>query len=217
MELIAMLWDFAVHLDRHLAEFVAQHGFWVYGLLFLIVFCETGLVVTPFLPGDSLLFVVGALAAVGSMDLRVVMVVLVCAALLGDNLNYWFGRWLGPRVFRSSQARWLNHRHLEHTQAFYARHGGKTVVIARFVPIVRTFAPFVAGVGRMHYARFLAFSVGGALLWVVSLSTLGYFFGNLPIVKRNLTAAIMVIIALSLVPLGVEWLRHRRAALPARR
>jgi membrane-associated protein len=217
MELIAMLWDFAVHLDRHLAEFVAQYGLWVYGLLFLIVFCETGLVVTPFLPGDSLLFVVGALAAVGSMDLRVVMAVLVCAALLGDNLNYWFGRWLGPRVFRSSETRWLNQRHLEQTQAFYARHGGKTVVIARFVPIVRTFAPFVAGVGRMHYARFLGFSIGGALLWVVSLSTLGYFFGNLPIVKRNLTAAIMLIIALSLVPLGFEWLRHRRAALVARR
>jgi membrane-associated protein len=217
MELIALLWDFAVHLDRHLAEFVAQYGPWVYGLLFLIVFCETGLVVTPFLPGDSLLFVVGALAAVGSMDLRVVMAVLVCAALCGDNLNYWFGRWLGPRVFRSSEARWLNHRYLEQTQAFYARHGGKTVVIARFVPIVRTFAPFVAGVGRMHYARFLGFSIAGALLWVVSLSTLGYFFGNLPIVKRNLTAAIMLIIALSLVPLGFEWLRQRRAALVARR
>jgi len=217
MELIALLWDFAVHLDRHLAEFVAQHGVWVYGLLFLIVFCETGLVVTPFLPGDSLLFVVGALAAVGAMDLRIVMVVLVCAALLGDNVNYWFGRWLGPRVFRSSEARWLNHRHLEHTQAFYARHGGKTVVIARFVPIVRTFAPFVAGVGRMHYARFLGFSIGGALLWVLSLSTLGYFFGNLPIVKSNLTAAIILIIALSLVPLGLEWLRHRRAALVTRR
>lgn len=210
MELIALLWDFAVHLDRHLAEFVAQYGLWVYGLLFLIVFCETGLVVTPFLPGDSLLFVVGALAAVGAMDLRVVMAVLVCAALLGDNLNYWFGRWLGPRVFRSSEARWLNHRHLEQTQAFYARHGGKTVVIARFVPIVRTFAPFVAGVGRMHYARFLGFSIGGALLWVASLTVAGYFFGNLPVVKDNLTLAILAVIALSLVPIAIAWLRQRR-------
>jgi len=217
MELIALLWDFVTRLDQHLAAFVAQYGIWVYGLLFLIVFCETGLVVTPFLPGDSLLFVVGALAAVGSMDLRLVMAVLICAALAGDNLNYWFGRWLGPRVFRSDQARWLNHRHLERTQEFYARHGGKTVVIARFVPIVRTFAPFVAGVGRMRYARFLSFSIGGAVFWVTSLTTLGYFFGNLPIVKSNLTAAILLIIALSLVPLGLEWLRHRRAALLARR
>lgn len=212
-----MLWDFLVHLDRHLAAFVAQYGTWVYALLFLIVFCETGLVVMPFLPGDSLLFVVGALAAVGGMDLRIVMVLLVCAALLGDNVNYAFGRWLGPRVFRSSEARWLNHRHLERTQAFYARHGGKTLVIARFMPFVRTFAPFVAGVGRMRYARFLAFCVSGALLWVVSLTLLGYFFGNLPVVKKNFTAAIMLIIAASLVPIGVEWLRHRRSALVARR
>ncbi len=212
-----MLWDFLVHLDRHLAAFVAQYGTWVYALLFLIVFCETGLVVAPFLPGDSLLFVVGALAAVGGMDVRIVMVLLVCAALLGDNVNYAFGRWLGPRVFRSSEARWLNHRHLERTQAFYARHGGKTLVIARFVPFVRTFAPFVAGVGRMRYARFLAFCVSGALLWVVSLTLLGYFFGNLPVVKKNFTAAIMLIIAASLMPIGVEWLRHRRSALVARR
>lgn len=212
-----MLWDFLVHLDRHLAAFVTQYGTWVYALLFLIVFCETGLVVMPFLPGDSLLFVVGALAAVGGMDLRIVIVLLVCAALLGDNVNYGFGRWLGPRVFRSSEARWLNHRHLERTQAFYARHGGKTLVIARFMPFVRTFAPFVAGVGRMRYARFLAFCVAGALLWVVSLTLLGYFFGNLPVVKKNFTAAIMLIIAASLMPIGVEWLRHRRSALVARR
>ena len=217
MELLALLWDFVVHLDRHLAAFVAQYGVWVYGLLFLIVFCETGLVVTPFLPGDSLLFVVGALAASGAMELQIVMVVLVCAALLGDNVNYWFGRWLGPRVFRSNEARWLNHRHLERTQAFYARHGGKTIIIARFVPIVRTFAPFVAGVGRMPYPRFIGFSVSGALLWVISLTLLGYFFGNLPLVKQNLTAALMLIIAASLLPIGIEWLRHRRAAPAARR
>jgi membrane-associated protein len=217
MELITLLWDFVTRLDQHLAAFVAQYGVWVYGLLFLIVFCETGLVVTPFLPGDSLLFVVGALAGAGSMDLGVVMPVLIAAALIGDNTNYWFGRWLGPRVFRSSEARWLNHRHLERTQSFYERHGGKTVVIARFVPIVRTFAPFVAGVGRMRYLRFLTFSIGGALLWVASLTTLGYFFGNLPLVKQNLIAAILLVIVLSLVPLGVEWLRQRRAALLARR
>ena len=212
-----MAWDFLVHLDRHLAAFIVQHGVWVYALLFVIVFCETGLVVTPFLPGDSLLFVVGALAAVGGMDLRVVMAVLVCAALMGDNVNYWFGRWLGPRVFRSSEARWLNHRHLERTQAFYERHGGKTIIIARFVPIVRTYVPFVAGVGRMRYARFLGFSIGGALFWVISLTLLGYFFGNIPIVRQNLTAAIMLIIIASVMPIAFEWLRHRREAVEARR
>jgi len=162
MELVAALWDFALHLDRHLAAFVAQHGTWVYVLLFAIVFCETGLVVTPFLPGDSLLFVVGTLAAAGGMDITTVMTVLICAALCGDNVNYWIGRWVGPHVFHYERSRWLNPRHLERTHAFYARHGGKTIVIARFVPIVRTYVPFVAGIGAMPYARFLTFSVGGA-------------------------------------------------------
>ncbi len=205
------LWDFAVHLDAHLADFVTAYGAWVYALLFLIVFCETGLVVTPFLPGDSLLFVVGALAAAGGMDIAVVMLVLISAALCGDNVNYFFGRWAGPRVFQVREARWLNHRHLERSQAFYARHGGKTVVMARFVPIVRTFAPFVAGVGRMFYPRFLAFSVGGAILWVVSLCLAGYYFGNIPIVKKNLTVVIMGIIVLSVLPVALSWWNSRTA------
>jgi len=212
MELLATLWDFAVHLDAHLAAFIAEHGTWVYALLFAIIFCETGLVVTPFLPGDSLLFVVGALAAAGGMDIKLVMALLVIAALSGDNVNYWIGRWAGPKVFHAEDSRWLNRRHLERTHAFYERHGGKAIIIARFVPIVRTYVPFVAGIGTMPYARFLAFSVAGALLWVVSLSLAGYWFGNIPLVKDNLAVAIMVIVALSVLPIAVEFLRARRRA-----
>jgi membrane-associated protein len=215
MELVATLWDFAVHLDAHLAAFIARHGTWVYVLLFVIVFCETGLVVTPFLPGDSLLFVVGTLAAAGGMDIGLVMALLVAAALSGDNVNYWIGRWTGPRVFRQEDARWFNRRHLERTHAFYERHGGKAIIIARFVPIVRTYVPFVAGIGTMPYARFIGYSVAGALLWVVSLCLAGYWFGNIPVVKENLAAVIVVIIALSLVPIAVEFLRaHARRAAP---
>jgi membrane-associated protein len=210
MELLAALWDFVMHLDAHLATFVAEHGAWVYALLFVIVFCETGLVVTPFLPGDSLLFVVGALAAAGGMDIVLVVALLVSAALCGDNVNYWIGRWAGPKVFRQEDARWFNRRHLERTHAFYERYGGKAIVIARFVPIVRTYVPFVAGIGTMPYLRFLAFSVAGALLWVVSLCLAGYWFGNLPLVKDNLGAMIVVIIAISVTPIAAGFLRARR-------
>jgi membrane-associated protein len=212
MELLVTLWDFVMHLDAHLASFVAEHGAWVYALLFVIVFCETGLVVTPFLPGDSLLFVVGALAAAGGMDIVLVMALLVSAALCGDNVNYWIGRWAGPKVFRQEDARWFNRRHLERTHAFYERYGGKAIVIARFVPIVRTYVPFVAGIGTMPYLRFLAFSMGGALLWVVSLCLAGYWFGNLALVKDNLGAMILVIFAISVTPIAVEYLRARRRA-----
>lgn len=218
MELIAFAWDFLVHLDRHLAAFLAQYGTWVYVLLFMIVFCETGFVVTPFLPGDSLLFVVGALAATGGLSLGFVMVLLVCAALLGDNANYWAGRWLGPRVFRWEDSIFFSRKHLDRTHAFYEKHGGKTIVIARFMPFVRTFAPFVAGVGRMPYARYIGFCIAGALLWVASLTLLGYFFGNIPVVKRNFTLVIFGIIGVSLLPMVFEYLRARRAArtqLPA--
>ncbi|HEX5612262.1 MAG TPA: DedA family protein [Burkholderiales bacterium] len=210
MEIVAALWDLAVHLDRHLAAFVAQHGVWVYALLFVIVFCETGLVVTPFLPGDSLLFVTGALAAAGGMDIGTVMAVLILAALCGDNVNYWIGRWVGPRIFKVRESRWLNPKHLERTHAFYERHGGKTIILARFVPIVRTYVPFVAGLGAMPYLRFLAFSVVGALVWVFSLCIAGYFFGNLPIVKNNLTVVILLIVLLSISPGIVAWLRRKR-------
>ena len=205
MELLAWFWDLAVHLDVHLAAFVQDHGVWVYGLLFGIVFCETGLVVTPFLPGDSLLFVAGAVAAAGGMDIVLVMATLLAAALCGDNVNYWIGRTLGLRVF----SRLINPAHLKRTHEFYERHGGKTIVIARFVPIVRTYVPFVAGLGTMPYLRYLAFCVAGALLWVVSLCLAGYWFGNLPAVKENLTIVILAIVAISVSPGVVAWLRSR--------
>jgi membrane-associated protein len=210
MELAATLWDFFLHLDDHLAAFVAQHGAWVYALLFAIVFCETGLVVTPFLPGDSLLFVVGTLAAAGGMDIRLVMALLIAAALCGDNVNYWIGRWAGPKVFRQEDSRWFNRRHLEHTHAFYERHGGQAIILARFVPIVRTYVPFVAGIGTMPYARFLGFSIVGALAWVLSLCLAGYWFGNIPAVKDNLGAVIVAIVILSVMPMAVAYLRARR-------
>ena len=209
MELIAFVWDLLVHLDRHLAALLQEYGIWIYALLFLIVFCETGLVVTPFLPGDSLLFVAGALWAAAGMDPRALAGTLIAAALCGDNVNYWVGRYLGPKVFRWESSRLFNRHGLDYTQAFYQRHGGKTVVIARFVPIVRTFAPFVAGIGRMRYLRFLAFSIGGAVLWVVSLVTAGYLFGNVPLVKNNLTIVIFAIVLLSVSPIAVEYLRAR--------
>jgi membrane-associated protein len=209
MELLGALWDLVVHLDAHLESFVSQHGAWVYALLFAIVFCETGLVVTPFLPGDSLLFVAGAVAVAGRMDLAAVMGALVAAALCGDNVNYWVGRLLGPRVFHHGDSRWLNPAHLRRAHDFYERHGGKTVILARFVPIVRTYAPFVAGVGAMPYLRYLAFCVAGALLWVVSLCEAGYWFGNIEIIRKNLTVAILVVVLLSISPGLVAWLRRR--------
>lgn len=209
MDIVLFLWDVAVHLDSHLASLLQQYGNWLYLLLFVIIFCETGLVVTPFLPGDSLLFVAGALWAASSMDAHVLAATLIAAAVLGDNVNYWIGRYLGPRVFRWEESRFFNRRALERTHRFYERHGGKTVIIARWLPLVRTFAPFVAGVGRMAYPKFLAFSLGGGALWVLALVYLGVFFGNLPIVKQNLTFAILVIIAVSLAPLALEFLRHR--------
>jgi membrane-associated protein len=205
MELLAWFWDLVVHLDVHLAAFVQQHGAWVYGLLFLIVFCETGLVVTPFLPGDSLLFVAGAVAAAGNMELFVVMATLVGAALCGDNVNYWIGRTLGVKVF----SRFINPAHLQRTHEFYERHGGKTIILARFVPIVRTYVPFVAGLGSMPYLRYLAFCVAGALIWVGSLCTAGYLFGNIPQVKSNLTIVILAIVAISVLPGVIAWLRNR--------
>lgn len=210
MEILLALWDLAAHVDRHLSQFLVQHGGWAYALLFAIVFCETGLVVTPFLPGDSLLFVVGTLAASGGLSLPGSAMLLVCAALCGDNVNYWIGRGLGPRVFHFPQSRWFNRRALEATHAFYERHGGKTVVIARFLPIVRTFAPFVAGIGSMHYLRFLAFSLAGALLWVGSLTLAGYYFGSIPVVRQNLSLAILAVIVLSVLPAFVGLLRQRR-------
>ena len=200
-------WDLIVHLDKHLATLLQQYGSEVYVLLFIIVFCETGLIVTPFLPGDSLLFVAGALWAVSGMDAHWLSVTLIAAALCGDNVNYWIGRYLGPKVFQWEDSRLFNRKALEATHAFYGRHGGKTIVIARFMPIIRTFVPFVAGVGKMAYGRYLMFCVAGALLWVLSLVYAGYYFGNIPFVRNNLTVVIFAIIGLSMLPPAIAFLR----------
>ncbi len=209
---LATLVDLLVHLDRHLVWVVENYGVWIYALLFLIVFCETGLVVTPFLPGDSLLFVAGTLAAAGAMDVHWVVLLLIAAAILGDTVNYWIGKAVGPRVFHEENARFFRKEYLDRTHRFYERHGGKTIVIARFVPILRTFAPFVAGIGTMEYGRFLFYNVTGAVLWVVSLTYAGYYFGNLPWVKANLTLVILGIVLLSISPGIFEYLRQRAAA-----
>lgn len=210
MELLTQLMDVVLHLDQHLQALVASHGAWIYLILFLIVFCETGLVVTPFLPGDSLLFVAGTVAAAGGMDIHLMVLLLIIAAVLGDAVNYGVGHYVGPRIFSHSESRWLNPKHLQRAHDFYEKYGGKTIIIARFVPIVRTYAPFVAGAASMTYAKFALFNVSGAVLWVVSLGYAGYFFGNLPIIKNNLTLVILGIIFLSILPGIIEILRHRK-------
>jgi membrane-associated protein len=209
MDWITNLISFVLHVDKHLLELVQNYGGWTYGILFGIVFMETGLVVTPFLPGDSLLFAAGALAGAGALEIRVLIPLLIAAAVIGDNLNYTIGRHLGPRVFHGGN-RFFKQKYLDRTHAFYERHGGKTLVLARFVPIVRTFAPFVAGIGRMRYLRFLAFSLGGGAFWVLLFTLLGYFFGGLPVVKENFSIAVLAIIGLSLLPMIVETWRARR-------
>ncbi|MCE9638312.1 MAG: DedA family protein [Planctomycetes bacterium] len=205
--------DLFLHLDKHLNEWAGQLGPWLYVVLFLIVFAETGLVVTPFLPGDSLLFAVGALAATDGSPIGYawVGVLLSIAAILGDATNYSIGRALGPKVFTSTTSRLLNREHLGKAQAFYEKHGPKTIVIARFVPIVRTFAPFVAGVGKMHYPQFALYNVGGGLLWVWSILTAGYFFGGIEIIKKNFSLVVIAIVVLSLLPVVYEWWKSRRA------
>lgn len=209
MDILAAFIDLFLHLDRHLAELLADYGNWIYLILFLIVFCETGLVVTPFLPGDSLLFMAGALAAGGGMDPAVLIASLFVAAVLGDSLNYAIGRRFGARISQWPDSRFFSRKALERTHAFYERHGGKTIVIARFMPIIRTFAPFVAGMAQMDYRRFIAFNVIGAALWVGPLIMAGYWFGNLPVIKNNLSVVIIGIIVLSLMPLVIGWLRQQ--------
>lgn len=211
MELLALFIDIVLNLDDHLQALVAAHGAWIYLILFLIVFCETGLVVTPFLPGDSLLFVAGTVAAAGGMDIHLLVVLLIIAAILGDAVNYSVGHYIGPRIFSHGESRWLNPQHLQRAHAFYEKHGGKTIIIARFVPIIRTYAPFVAGAASMTYPKFALYNVSGAVLWVVSLGYAGYFFGNIPLIKDNLTVVIIGIIILSILPGVVEILRQRNA------
>ena len=208
MGVFELLIDFILHLDTHLNDIIQSFGVWTYAILFTVIFAETGLVITPFLPGDSLLFAAGTFAALGSLNVFILWLVLFVAAVLGDTVNYWIGKKIGPRVFEQD-FRFLKREYLEQTQAFYDKHGGKTIVLARFVPIVRTFAPFVAGVGTMNYSRFLTFNVFGAFIWTALFVFLGYFFGNIPIVKENFELAIIGIILISILPMVYEWLKHR--------
>jgi membrane-associated protein len=208
MGIFQLIIDFILHIDQHLNEIIQSFGLWTYAILFLVIFAETGLVVTPFLPRDSLLFAAGTFAALGSLNVFVLWLVLFAAAVLGDTVNYWVGNKIGPRVFEQD-IRFLKREYLEQTQQFYDKHGGKTIVLARFVPIVRTFAPFVAGVGTMSYGRFLSFNVIGAFLWTALFVFLGYFFGNIPIIKENFEFAIIGIVLISVVPMIYEWLKHR--------
>src|SRR5215469_11959736 len=214
MDLLSSALDIFLHLDQHLNAWAGTLGPWLYVVLFLVLFCETGLVVTPFLPGDSLLFAVGALASIDGSPLRlpVVLLLLWAAAVLGDAVNYAVGHFLGPKVFSSPRSWLLNPDHVRRTQQFYAKHGGKTIFLARFVPIVRTFAPFIAGIGRMRYAQFALWNVSGASVWVVGLMLAGYQFGQIPLVNRHFETVILAIVALSLLPLFVEYVRARRDA-----
>ena len=213
MEYLTQFIDIVLHLDKHLALLVQQYGLWIYGILFVIIFSETGFVVTPFLPGDSLLFVAGALAALGEggMDIYMLITVLTVAAILGNTVNYHIGRYLGPKVFHWENSRFFNRAALLKTHAFYEVHGGKTLVISRFLPLFRTFAPFVAGIGAMSYAKFALFNVVGAVAWVASLCLAGFWLGNMPWVKANLSIIIVGIIVVSLVPVAIGWLKHRAA------
>ena len=210
MDLLSGFVDVILHLDVHLRELAQTYGAWVYAFLFLIIFLETGVVVTPFLPGDSLLFVAGTIAAAGELNVHFLVFILAVAAIAGDSLNYAIGRYLGPRVFRFEDSRFFKRAYVDRTHAFFERHGGKAIIIARFVPIIRTYAPFVAGIGAMNYRRFLLFNVTGAVLWVVLLTYAGYFFGNLRLVRNNLTAVILGIIVLSVMPAMIEFWRARR-------
>ncbi|KON81892.1 DedA family protein [Azoarcus sp. PA01] len=212
MEIINFLIDIVMHLDKHLEALVQAYGTWIYAILFAVIFSETGFVVTPFLPGDSLLFVAGALAAVGGMDIGLLIATLTIAAVLGNTVNYTIGRYFGPKVFQWENSRLFNKAALLKTHLFYEKHGGKTLVISRFLPLFRTFAPFVAGVGSMTYARFTLFNVIGAVAWVVSLTFAGYWFGNMPWIKQNLTLVIVAIIVLSLVPVAIGAWKSRSAA-----
>ncbi len=215
MGLVGQLLDFVLHIDRHLDLLIQDYGVATYVVLFIIVFCETGLVVTPFLPGDSLLFAIGTFAARGSLDVAVALMVLAAAAVLGDTANYWIGAVIGPKVFHGETSRFLNKRHLERTHEFYERYGGKTIVIARFMPIIRTFAPFVAGIGKMTYPRFLTYNVVGGLAWVLLFVLGGFYFGNIPVVKRNFSLVIMAIVVISVLPGVIEALRQRAKARSA--
>lgn len=209
MELMQYLFDFILHIDVHLGEIIRSYGLWAYAILFIIIFCETGLVVTPLLPGDSLLFAAGTFAATGSLDIWWLCVLLSVAAIAGDTLNYWIGAYVGPRVFSGEKTRFLNREYLERTHQFYEKYGGKTIIFARFVPIIRTFAPFVAGIGSMTYGKFISYNIIGGIMWILVCVLAGYYFGNLGFVKKNFSLVILAIIIISVLPGVIEFLRHK--------
>ena len=209
MELINNFIELFLHLDKHLNVIIQNYGVWTYLLLFVVIFCETGLVVTPLLPGDSLLFAAGTFAALGSLKVEWLYILLSVAAIGGDTVNYWIGHYVGPKVFSKEDVRFLNKKYLDRTHEFYEKHGGKTIIIARFIPIIRTFAPFVAGIGRMSYLQFVVYNVVGGIIWVVLFVGAGYFFGNLPFVRRNFTIVILAIIFISVLPAVIEFLNQR--------
>ena len=215
MEYLTHIIDVILHIDKYLNTIAADYGLWTYFILFLIIFCETGFVVTPFLPGDSLLFAAGALSAGSVLNPHLMAGLLIAAAFIGDNVNYWIGRRVGPAIFERDHIRFFKKEHLLKAHAFYEKHGGKTIILARFVPIIRTFAPFVAGIARMTYPKFQAYNIVGAVVWVALFIYSGYFFGNLPFIKRNFSVVILVIIIISVLPGLIEYLRHKRAATAA--
>jgi membrane-associated protein len=208
MEFIQQFIEIILHIDKHLFTICAQYGTWVYAILFVIIFCETGFVVTPFLPGDSLLFAVGSLSAIGALDPWISAVLLIIAAFTGDTVNYWIGHYVGPKIFHKEHVRFLNKEYLERTHRFYEKHGGKTIVLARFLPIIRTFAPFVAGIGSMTYPRFMMYNLSGGILWVLLFIGAGHFFGNVPIVKQNFSLVILALVIIPGLPATIEFLRH---------
>lgn len=210
--MIGTVIDFILHIDQHLTALSAQYGMWIYAILFLIIFCETGLVATPFLPGDSLLFAAGGIAAVGGMNIHIMVLILLVAAILGDAVNFMIGKYFGAKLFSNPDSKIFRRAYLEKTHVFYEKHGGKTIIIARFVPIVRTFAPFVAGMGDMHYGRFIRYNIIGAMAWVLLFSYLGYFFANIPLVKNNLGLVLGAIIVISILPAIIEIVRAKYAA-----
>jgi membrane-associated protein len=212
MPLLSRILDFILHLDKHLSTLIQTYGLWTYLILFVVVFCETGFVVTPFLPGDSLLFAAGTFAAVRALNIFWLCLTLSAAAVIGDTVNYWIGHFIGPKVFSKEKTRFFKKEYLDRTHRFYEKYGAETIIIARFVPIIRTFAPFVAGIGRMTYWKFISYNVIGGVGWVALLVLSGYFFGNIPVVRRNFGLVIIAIIIISMIPAAVEFWRHRREA-----
>ncbi|MBI2420069.1 MAG: DedA family protein [Ignavibacteriales bacterium] len=209
MNILFSLFDFIIHIDKHLVDITAQYGVLTYAILFAIIFAETGLVFTPFLPGDSLLFAAGAIAALGSLDVHTLAGLLIAAAIIGDNTNYWIGRYIGPKLCEK-YPRFIKKQYLDKTHAFFEKHGGKTIIIARFMPIIRTFTPFVAGIGKMDYRRFVSYDIAGGILWIASFTYMGYFFGNIPIVKSNFVIVVFTIIFISILPGIIGYLKHRK-------